>query len=260
MRLYKVSIVFLSIIIIAVVTLTAALPKEQRLVAAAAGQEDRWKFALDNIMRPFDAAPEESDAQKRAARKSKNRRYNHSSPRALDLTKQEDGHISGRVDESPYPLPLPMETSDLIILGSVTKRQPYLSENNTSIYTEFNVQTEEVLKQRARSPVKAKDVVVAEREGGGIRLPDGRVTRHFVDGIGFMPEVGKRYVLFLKTNVGDEDYTIVCSYELRADRIIPLEDISDRAPYLGLTEKEFLQVVKEAIAKTKQPSRAGGFF
>lgn len=248
MRLYKVSIVVLSVVIIAIVTLTIALPKEQHLVAAAR-QEDRWKKALDNIMRPFDVAPEESDAQKRAARKSKNRRYNQSSPHSLDLTKQEDGNVSGRIDESPSPRPLPVETSDLIIVGNITRRQPYLSENNTSIYTEFNVQTEEVLKQNGRSQVKAKDVVVAEREGGGIRLPDGKVTRYFVN-IGFMPEVGRRYVLFLKSNATDQDYTIFCGYELRTDGVIPLEDIIDRAPYLGLTETEFLQVVKEAPINT----------
>jgi len=83
-------------------------------------------------------------------------------------------------------------------------------------------------------------------------MPNGRVLRYFVTGVGDMPEVGKRYLLFLKADVAlGHDYVIICGYELNAGKVVPLEDINDRAAYINMPETAFLRVVKEAIAKSE---------
>jgi hypothetical protein len=62
-------------------------------------------------------------------------------------------------------------------------------------------------------------------------------------GIGSMPEVGKRYVLFLQREK-ERDYDLVVGYELTEKAIIPLEDFADRDPMRDLTETQFLKLLK----------------
>jgi hypothetical protein len=261
MRNYKSGIVCLLIIsIIAIGVMLAISPNNQPAITASA-QERKKAQSLDDIsaLRPIDAAPEEADARKNLARKSKNKRYNLPDS-SFDLSKQADGEASGRVLESELPPPFPIGASNLIIIGNITKRQPYLSDNKTAIYTEFNIQVEEVLQNNAVAPVSSNETVVADREGGAIRMANGRVLRYLVTGVGAMPEKGKRYLLFLKADAAaGEDYVIICGYELKAGKVIPLEDISDRAPYINMPEAQFLSVIKEAIAKSDKPSKGGAF-
>ena len=69
-------------------------------------------------------------------RQNKNRHYNFNRGESLEL--QEEGEIFGRVSETPPSKPLPISDSSLIVVGKVTKSQPFLSETKTSIYSEFS--------------------------------------------------------------------------------------------------------------------------
>lgn len=252
MRSYRTGmLVLLSVLVIGIITLIESFQDKESFAAVAAAQKKRAE-RLEDIpsLLPFDAMPDETDAKKNAARKNKNKRYNLP-PSYFDLAEQVDGEASGRVPESALPQPFPVADSDLIIVGKIIKRQPYLSENRSSIYTEFNLQPEEVLKNNSDSPVTANDMIVADREGGAIRMPDGRVLRYLVDGVGSMPEVGKRYVLFLKRESIGQDYVIFCGYKLEGGKVDPLEEISDREPYIDYPEADFLDIIRAAIAQSR---------
>lgn len=81
-------------------------------------------------------------------------------------------------------------------------------------------------------------------------MPSGRVFRYLVDPLGSMPEVGKRYVLFLQHET-ERDYKLVCGYELNDKMIMPLEDFANRDSLLDLTETQFLDLLKEKIAQSQ---------
>ncbi len=82
-----------------------------------------------------------------------------------------------------------------------------------------------------------------------------------------MPQVGRRYVFFLLSNVETQSFTIITAYELRDRRVYPLDGSSrfkkemiireyveyDR--YEDAKEDIFLNEVKAAINKTPQSNK-----
>lgn len=230
---------------VAFFTLAGGVHWAQSDLSNPSGQERKSRNLKDQVMTVIDAAPDEVVAEKKAARLEKNKRFNSN---RTSLEEQEEGTYSGIFLESPPPPPLPV-TSDLVVVGNIQKRQPYLSDDLTIVYTELTLHIEDILKNNPSSPVYAFEPLFVHREGGAIRMPSGRVFRYLVAPLGSMPEVGKRYVLFLKHET-ERDYTLVVGYELTDKTTIPLEDFADRAPLLDLTEVQFLDLVKQRISQT----------
>jgi len=218
--------------------------------AIGGGQERKKRNLKDEVLTVIDAAPEELDAEKKAARIKKNKRFDIKSKLPYLLEEQKDGEMSGTLLESEPP-PVPT-TSDLIIVGSIQRRQPYLSDNITVVYTELTVYIEAILKNNATSPVYTFEPLIVDREGGAIRMPNGRIFRYLVSPLR-IPETGKRYVLFLN-HEADRDYKLVVGYELTDKTIMPLEDLGDREPLLKLSEAEFLDLLKQKISQS-QPGK-----
>jgi len=196
-------------------------------------------------LKPIPMAKEDNDSETYLKRQNKNRYYNFNRGENLEL--QEDGEIFGRVSEAPPSKPLPLSDSDLIIVGKVTKSQPYLSETKTSIYSEFSILIEDVLKDSSRL-AETGSTIVADREGGAVILPNGRILRYSVAGIGALPDENLRYVFFLKNDDAIGNYKILSGYELNRNGIIPLENYDDRKNYAGISESGFLMEVKNKIS------------
>lgn len=240
--------IVVAVLSLAVITITGSVQWAKSPLSNPSGQERKKRNLKEEVLTVIDAAPEEMDAEKKAARTVKNKRFN---TKRTSLLEQEDGSFSGVLLESPPPPPPPLPvTSDLVVVGNIQRRQPYLSDNITIVYTEFTVHIEEILKNHASSPVYAFQPLIINRQGGAIRMPSGRVFRYLVDGIGSMPEVGKRYVLFLQREK-DQDYKIVVGYELTDKEIIPLEDFADRDPIRALTETQFLSLLRQKLSESQ---------
>jgi hypothetical protein len=158
---------------------------------------------------------------------------------------------------SPVEPALPISQSDLIIIGKVTDAQAYISEDETSIYSEFTIGIEHTLKARASLNIPSATQVIATRYGGRLRLPSGKVLLHGLSGK-TMPLAGRRYVLFLKFNKEGEDFTIVTGYELTAGKVAPLDgntrlkegkyrQYKEYDQFYGVDEQSFLNQVQIAI-------------
>jgi hypothetical protein len=246
--------VLLSVAALAVAVMTAArtpqVKNSSNVSFLQQEKEDKANPQRKGKLVPIDAAPEESDPRKQALRGNKNRRYNygHGEP----LMNQPDGYIYGRVDEASPPPPIPVATSDVIIVGTITKAQPYLDELKRSIYSEFTIEIEEVIKNNTLTPLTPNDSIVADRVGGALRLSNGRVLRYVVAGAGALPASGGRYLLFLKRIHQEQDLSILAGYELSGGLVSPLEDIPDREPYVGAKETDFLRMVRDAITNNAQ--------
>lgn len=203
----------------------------------------------------IDEAPEPADKRERAKRHEKNRRYDRGGVGVPALTELPPDTVSGRPAEGARLPALPVAQSDAVVLGTVVKAQPYLTESKTSLYTEFTVNIEEVLKNDAGGSLFAGIPLVVDREGGALRLPGDRVVRYEVGGTGRLPRAGKTYVFFLKRAHEGADWSILSGYELRGARILPLQ-LPSR--YDGADRTAFLSDLRAALSGLNKPAQEGG--
>jgi len=235
----------LVVVFFAVITMAAGVHWAQSKRSDPNGQEQKRRNVKDEVLNTvIDAAPDEVDAEKKAARKAKNKRFNGS---ANMLLEQPEGGYSGTLLESEPP-PFPV-SSDLIVVGRIQNRQPYVSDNMSCVYTELTVHVDEILKNNTTSPVYTFEPLIIDRKGGAIRMPNGRIFRYLVGHLG-IPAIGKRYVLFLDRQA-DRDYKLIVGYELAEKTIIPLENFGDRESLLDLTEPQFLDLLKQKISESQ---------
>lgn len=191
------------------------------------------------------AAPEPAGPAERAKMKAKSRRYGgkkiKEDPRVSIFTEGE-----GLVERLP---PLPAAQSDAVIVGEVASAKAYLAEGKSGIYSEFTISVEKVFK--SGGVLAPGGILIAEREGGAVRFPSGRVQRYTVSGER-MPKVGSRYVLFLKCGDLEQNYLLLTGYELRAGQVSPMDDVSRHAAYKGMSRDAFIDAVLSAVADTSQ--------
>lgn len=178
-------------------------------------------------------------------RQRKSKKYNNKY--ALPITESIDQIVMSSDWDLRVPA-LPVSKSTAVIIGQVTDAQAHFSEDETRVYSEFTVRVEEVLKN---DETPLGDSITVERSGGRVRFPSGKVmvssTSHQD-----MPQVGKRYVLFLFHEfVGDEDLTILTGYELRNGIVFPLDKPGKGHPilaYKGDSESSLLNDLTSALA------------
>ncbi len=90
------------------------------------------------------SAPEAIDPGERAKRKAKNKRYDKSSSQPIKEEKEPIIRVLSGHWAKGLPA-LPVEQSDIIIIGEVTGAQAYLSNDKTGVYSEFTLRVEEAL-------------------------------------------------------------------------------------------------------------------
>ena len=73
-----------------------------------------------------------------------------------------------------------------------------------------------------------------------------------------MPQVGRNYVLFLQYNEQGDDYRILTGYELRKNRVSPLDKADHFAAYTNSNEETFLNEVREAVVNPPRAPRGIG--
>lgn len=147
---------------------------------------------------------------------------------------------------------LPIAKSVAIVIGEVKTAQAYFSEDESQIYSEFVIRVDEVLKNLEQP---FGDSIVVERIGGRVKFPSGKVA---VSSVAHqdLPEVGKRYVLFLIHEYsGDGDYTILTGYELRNGLVFPLDIPGSGHPilaYRGVAETRLRSDLVSVLTNASQ--------
>jgi len=178
------------------------------------------------------------------------RRKKHNS-RSPAITEKTDQILQHSDWELGLPA-LPIAKSVAVVIGEVTTAQAYFSEDESQIYSEFDVRVNEVLKNHDQP---FGDAIVVERLGGRVKFPSGKTA---VSSVAHqdLPQVGKRYVLFLIHEYsGDEDYTILTGYELRNGLVFPLDTPGSGHPilaYTGVAETSFRNDLINALTKISQ--------
>ena len=116
---------------------------------------------------------------------------------------------------------LPSDRSDVIVEAVVGDSKAFLSEDKTGVYSEFTILVSKILKVAPGVSVNLGDTIVAERFGGRVRYPSGKVIRCRIVGEG-VPIVGKRYLFFLAKSDQDS-YKLLTAYEIQGNKVFALD-------------------------------------
>lgn len=254
-------IVSLLFTLFVVVSAAAAL----RPQSGAADGEKSGKRVGRLPVADYAASDAPGGAQGRARRKARSARYNTRGGEPIT-------EMPAGVEDLPTTahwwvgLPaLPVAESAAVVVGEITGARAFMSDDKTTVYSEFSVRVEEVLKADGGAALTPGATLTADRRGGGVRFPSGRVQRHVVDKM-HLPGVGERYVLFLKA-VGDgKDFSILTAYELSGGKVSALdgpEVYDERAKlpfsaYDGSPEADFLRAVREAVSRSAHATQENG--
>jgi hypothetical protein len=188
---------------------------------------------------------EESDktkAEELEKRKAKSSRYDNfqfvsdnPNPKTIESSLTDDSQLS----------PIPVKESEIIIIGEILNAQANLSNNKFSVYSEFTVRIEKALKNRTSKEVITENITI-DRLGGFVRYPNGQKVLYSVSGNG-MPRVGKRYVLFLTKPDKSPNYNILTGYELKEDKVYPLDTTYIFKPYKEKSKIDLIKAIEEKI-------------
>ena len=234
-------------------TAIAALHKQEQAISA----DDRQKPA-DEKQWPIveysdsDSSTAENHNAARAARKNL---YNKSH---LGVVKPSGDEVKGILIsdwEIGFPA-IPVNLSEAVVMAEVLDSQAHLSGDKTGVYSEFTVRVDEVLKARSDILLTIGNSIQIERLGGRVKFDKG-IVRYSVSKQG-MPRVNRRYLFFLKQE-GQEDFSILTGYELRAGRVFPVDGASVEGgektafdAYADSDEVSFLKAVREAIRQLQE--------
>ena len=206
-------------------------------------------------------APEPSDPSKRAKRRAKSSTYNDPEGPKIDPSEYVV-RASSNDWELALDSTLPAAQSSAVVVGEVVAGRAHLSEDKANVYSEFSVRVEEVIKNDPGEPISVSDVVVTERQGGRVRLPNGRISGYYVSGQN-PPEVGRRYVLFLGFNKYDASNRrltarremsrhILTGYEFKEDKVFPLDGAGGKnfQEHSGKDAAAFLDEIRRAVTSS----------
>lgn len=191
-------------------------------------------------------APEPSDPSELARRKSRGKKYEELA--GVPINPVASGIISTlNIHWDLNLLPLPVDQSNLIVIGTVSDAKAFLTPNKVTVYSEFTVNIEKVFKNDPTKPFAPDQQITLERQGGRVRIPSGGIQRYVVAGQGF-PRIGRRYLFFLSQNESEDNYFyILTAYELRDGQVFPLDDVRQFKTYKGTEETSFLNEIQKAV-------------
>jgi hypothetical protein len=213
-------------------------------------------YSLGPITDYYAALPNSSDVLQ--FRRSE--RYNIPNPNLPELGEDSEVGLVQLPATHSKKDPMPFDASDVVVVGTVTAGQSYLSNDKRDIYSEFKVKLQEIIQNSDTVYLRTSDSIDIQRKGGAIRLPSGKVLTRALRADS-MPEIAGRYLLFLKYDQSTEDYTVLNGYQLAGNEVYRLDDLSwtdSNYPKLvhplrseGVTEDQFLARAKSVLLSQK---------
>jgi len=212
----------------------SASPNGQRKVF------DENRFPLVDYLQP-----EPTDVVERDRQRIRSKKYDKSDW-GVNPTAPSDTTV--RVDSVDPKLPaFPFARASAVIVGTVKNARAYLSNDKTGIYSAFEISIEEVLKNSSRVPFSIGSLIEAERQGGRVKFPSGRVHLYLVKEEN-MPQINSRYVLFLTGGDVEPFFQILTAYELNRGRVYALDELVQAKAYDNTEETTFLNDLRSRVS------------
>lgn len=153
----------------------------------------------------------------------------------------------------------PISANIAIIMGEIIDGKAYISTDKTAVYSEFTLKIQKVLKSSPDFYIAKDNNIVLLRAGGGVKFPSGKVYYQKHHGYA-LPEVGRRYLMFLYMDKMTQSFTEIVGYEFKSGEVLPLDGAvesegtgnwAEQYKYKGYKEKDFIDVVEKEIANFK---------
>jgi hypothetical protein len=214
---------------------TQRRPVTVRVLATTDGKEAQRQEQTERQIPIADYnTPEPAEPAKRTLRRIRSKRYDIHDPnlKAGDVSKliltesSAAVNLGGPWSHAAHEPATPVVQSDAVLIGEIASAHAYLSNDKTSIYSEFAVAVSEVLKDTSGGILVGSRVTI-ERSGGGLRLPSGKILIRGLLGKP-LPKITRRYVFFLKRNEEGEDFSLITAYELHGGKVFPLDGLSPK--------------------------------
>lgn len=231
-------------LILAVAALLVILPSKGQVkdppVKSQRRSFDENRYPIADFL-----APEPSEPRERAKRLVRSEKYDKS---LFHVNPNAPGDSTALVDAVDPSIPaFPLSQSSLVVVGQVMDARAYLSRDKSGVYSSFTIQVNEILKDSSRFSITSGSVIEADRQGGRVRFPSGRLHLFTVSGLD-MPQVGMRYLLFLQNGVDDQIFSIVSGYELKEGKVYALDDLPNAKTHESADELTFLSQVRRLAA------------
>lgn len=163
-------------------------------------------------------------------------------------------------NESLIPA-IPVAESEIVIIGEVLNAGAHLSNNKENVYSEFTVRIEELLKGNKSNKITQDSSITIDRFGGAVQYPNGQKLFYNVVGKD-LPQIGRRYVLFLTNREQSPNFNILTGYELEGSRVYPLDNGDHFEKFEGMDEKDFIITVRKTVEQPlqKTANQQGGTY
>jgi HAMP domain-containing protein len=205
-------------------------------------------------------APTPADPREKALRRSRSKLYDYAGDptdaKKFSLTEgSEPVLLDLPISDGPKESPIPVQQADAVVIGIIIDARAYLSNDKTNVYSEFTTSLVDVLLNDRSASLYAGAVITTSRRGGTVKLPSGKTLVRGALGR-TMPQIGNRYLLFLRKNEEGQTFSIITGYELRNGKVIPLDGLSKKTPqfsqyaaYENADETTLLNQVRESISQ-----------
>ncbi len=141
---------------------------------------------------------------------------------------------------------LPIESSDAVVFVEVISAESYLTPDKTNVFTEYSSKVTKVLGSTSRVSVREGDVITAERRGGTVKFPSGKLLRFRIQGQGELSP-GSNYLLFLRGDAVGDDFRIVTAYETAKGKITNVDSAWLFRTYKGVDESTIISDVETLL-------------
>ena len=252
----------ISTVITGLIVLLSTLFGQTVMDSSKKGQEEKAQQDTVSKMRSTFPVVDYLQADVQSVdRRAKSRKYGLISVLDPNITDNSSVVIINEWEQSLTALPV--EQSQVIVLGTVVGAHAYMSDNKQAVYSEFTIEIEKIFKNETGKHAGVNNTIFAERQGGIVRFPTGFEKWVFIEGQG-MPALKKRYLFFLSyDSVGLEpqksDLSILTAYEISDGRLFPLDSPGGGShpiatSYTGKPQESIFEDMDRSLKRKNKPA------
>jgi hypothetical protein len=220
--------------------------------AAAAGVALRGQNRPDE--RPQERADKVQEGQMTDKQRQHSKLFKHSGAPLREIAAKQNGDIEveeglgliTRLPTTSSQRPIFLSAicnADAVLVGTLTDKSSQLTDEGNFIFTDYQVNVSEIIKDNLTARIKVGDVITGTRDGGAIEL-NGRIFRAHREDFA-PPSIGQRYLLFLRFIPATGAYLMYGNgtFEMDGQRVIALgpeardelarENINASSAFLG---------------------------
>ncbi len=150
--------------------------------------------------------------------------------------------------------------AEAVVIGSVKNKTAHLTEDETFIYTEYELSVEDILKNNSVLPIKTGENIQITRPGGLIKLDDQLIR--FEDKLYEPLQTKQKYLLFLQFVPSANGYIVS---DVRGDFLLENDSFRSLSPialpegvFANKDSKRLFSNIRNSLLSACQDNSSGG--